>query len=266
MTMQRARRLASVVVVASLGVAGLSACRSESSVAAYVGGSGRITTDRVDAVYNEVRDQLQASPPDAQAPDGQPVDGQPTPASSGPVTMPITRADVVSLLLGGGIVDKLAAAQGVAAPTEQDLQEAQLASALKLPANSEYAQLYAVWLFKVDALRAKVTTPGNPTDADLQELHDGLVAIQQYDPSTPFSKFKTDLAASANMSVVRQAAAVRDEIVKAGSQSDIRINPRYRPTKLPLLVTQDQRNGMIVPLITVPIGPQDQAAPVTDAR
>lgn len=244
MAMQRARRLASVVVVASLGVAGLSACRSEPSVAAYVGGAERITEDRVDAVYNDVRDKLQA-------------------AAGKAVTPPITRTDVVSVLVGSEMIDKIAAQQGVTAPA--DLQVPALAQALKLPADSEYAKLYAEWEGVVSALRAKVTSPGKPTDADLQELFDSLVDIQGVDPSTPFATFKQQLAQSQNMAVVQQTVAVRDEIVKASSGFGIRVNPRYQPAHLPILETQGQ-NGQLYPLMTAPIGPNDLVAPVTDAR
>jgi hypothetical protein len=244
MAMQRARRLASVVVVASLGVAGLSACRSEPSVAAYVGGSERITEDRVDAVYNDVRDKLQG-------------------ASSKPVTVPLSRTDVVSVLVGSEMINKIAAQQGVAAPA--DLQEAALAGALKLPADSEYLKLYAQWEGAVSALRAKVTAPAKPTDADLRELFDSLVAIQGVDPSTKFDAFKQQLAQSQNEAVVEQTVALRDQIVKASSQYHVRINPRYQPAKLPILETQGQ-DGSLYPLITAPIGPNDLVAPVTDAR
>jgi hypothetical protein len=253
-----------VVVVASLGVAGLSACRSAPSVAAYVGDSERITQDRVDAVYNEVRDKLQASPPASQTPDGQPA--APAPSSSGPVTVPITRADVLSTLIGSKVIDKIAADHSVPAPTADQLQEPGLAGVLHLPADSEYAQLYAKWLYEIEALRDKVTTPVDPTDADLHQVHDALVAMQSYDPATPFSKFKSDIAASQNMAVLKQAAGLRNEIAKATTQLDVRINPRYQPTTLPVLVTQNQQTGAIVSLITMPIGPDDQVAPVTDAR
>jgi hypothetical protein len=259
MTMQRARRLASVVVVASLGVAGLSACRSEPSVAAYVGGSERITVDRVDAVYDEVHDKLQAAPPAAPG-----ADGRPATTSSGPVHVPITRTDVLSLLLGSELIDKIAAQQGVAAPA--DLQETAIAGALGLPADSQYAQLYAKWRGLIAALTNKVSAPGTPTDAELRELHDSLVAIKGVDPSMPFAEFKKQLAQSQNMPIVQRAAAVHDQIAKATADSDVRINPRYQPAHLPVLDTQDQQTGRLVTLITVPIGLNDQVAPVTDAR
>jgi hypothetical protein len=245
MTMQRARRLASVVVVASLGVAGLSACQSAPSVAAYVGSSERISQDRVDAVYNEVRDKLQA-------------------ASSKPVTPPITRTDVVSVLVGSEMIDKIAAQQGVSAPA--DLQVPALAQALKLPADSEYVKLYAEWEGVVSALRSKVTTPATPTDADLHELFDSLIDAQQADPSTKFTDFKSQLAQSQNMAIVQQTVAVRNEIEKASAQFGIRVNPRYQPAQLPVLETQDQNTGQLIPLMNAPVGPNDLVAPVTDAR
>jgi hypothetical protein len=262
MTMQRARRLASVVVVASLGVAGLSACRSEPSVAAYVGDSERITQDRVDAVYNEVRDKLQAAPAAPETPDGQPA--APAPTSSGPVTVPITRTDVLSLLVGSQLIDKIAAAQSVTPPA--DLQEPAIAAALRLPADSEYAQLYAKWRGLISALIEKAPATGTPTDAEFHELHDSLLAVQGVDPSLPFAQFKSQIAQGQNMPLVQRSVAVRDEIVKATSAADVRVNPRYQPAKLPVLDLPDQNSGRIYTLMTAPIGPNDLVAPVTDAR
>jgi len=244
MTMQRARRLASVVVVASLGVAGLSACQSAPSVAAYVGSSERISQDRVDAVNNEVRDKLQA-------------------AAGKPVAPPITRTDVVSVLVGSEMIDKIAAQQGVSAPA--NLQVPALAQALKLPADSEFVKLYAEWEGVVSALRAKAPA-GNATDADLRELFDSLINAQQADPQTKFADFKSQLAQSQNMALVQQTVGVRNEIVKASTQFGIRVNPRYQPAKLPILETQDQNTGQLIPLMSAPVGPNDLVAPVTDAR
>jgi hypothetical protein len=237
MTMQRARRLASVVVVASLGVAGLSACQSAPSVAAYVGSSERISQDRVDAVYKE----LQAG------------------GSS-----PITHTDVLSVLVGSELIDKIATQQGVSAPA--DLQVPALAQALKVPATSEYAKLYAEWEGVTTALRAKVTATGTPTDADLHELFDALVAGKQVDPTTKFADFKSQLAQSQNMALVQQSVALRTEIEKASTQYGVRVNPRYQPAQLPILETLDQNTGQLISLMSTPIGPNDMVSPVSDAR
>ena len=84
LAMQRARRLASMVVVASLTVAGLSACRTEPSVAAYVGDSGRVTEKRVQQVWDDAQTALT----DAGAPGG----------------VPISRGDIVKTLVSADVI------------------------------------------------------------------------------------------------------------------------------------------------------------------
>lgn len=247
MTMQRARRLASVVVVASLGVAGLSACQSDPAVAAYVGDSERITQDRVDSVYNDVIDKLRAG-------------------SSKPVTPPITRTDVLSVLVGSELLDKVAAQQGVTAPADLQSHVADFAQALGLPADTEYATLRTKWEGLLSGLQAKVA-PGKATDADFREVYDSLVAAQGIDPSTTYAAFKDQVSKDQQSSAaLQQAAAVRDEVVKASTQFDIRINPRYQPAKMPVLETSNPNTQAIITLMTTPIGPNDGVAPVTDAR
>src|SRR4051794_33905678 len=92
MTMLGARRLAPSAVVASLAVARVSACRSEPSVAAYLG-NDRIAESRVQDVWDEANDAVAAAGVQAgQA--GQPGEAAPT---------PITRADVVRALVGVGV-------------------------------------------------------------------------------------------------------------------------------------------------------------------
>ena len=75
--MQRARRLASIAVVAVLAVTGLSACRNQPGTAAQFGGT-TITQADVDKVYTDAQDKLtkavdtvrkqQAATPDPSAP------------------------------------------------------------------------------------------------------------------------------------------------------------------------------------------------------
>src|SRR5688572_7651854 len=120
--MQRARRLASVAVVASLAVAGLSACRSEPSVAAYVG-AGKVTETRVQEVWDEAREAVTADA--ATRP-------QPSPsASAEPDAMPITRSDVVRTLVAVEVLAEVAKRENVTLPA--DLSLADYATALRVP-------------------------------------------------------------------------------------------------------------------------------------
>ena len=74
MRMQRARRLASVAVIATLGVTGLSACRSAPDVAVYFGSASEISVAEVQRVFDDARTKFDAAkagqPAPQAAPDG----------------------------------------------------------------------------------------------------------------------------------------------------------------------------------------------------
>ncbi|MFI5890710.1 hypothetical protein ACIA5D_11400 [Actinoplanes sp. NPDC051513] len=231
--MQRARRLASVAVVASLAVAGLSACRSEPSVAAYVGDT-KITEDRVDAVYDEA--QAAAVP----AREGE----APAPA--------LTRAEVARTLISTDVLGQVAKSHNVALPADLGLE--QVSSDLRLPATTEYVRLYATAKTYVAALRQAAPTTGEPTEADLRQVFDVLVANGEADASQ-FEQFKSQLPAQ-NKQLVTNAATVRNEINEVAGPLKIRVNPRYQPAMISVLEFQTQ-NGAVRPLVTAPLGADD---------
>jgi hypothetical protein len=247
--MHRARRLASVAVVASLAVAGLSACRSEPSVAAYVGG-GKVTEARVQEVWDEVREALDADPA------ARPQTG----ASAGPAAMPITRSDVVRQLISVDVLTEVAKRENVTAPAEVSLAE--YASALRLPERTEYLRLYARSDSLVKALRQNAQDAPAPTDADLREVFDVLVKNEQIAPGSTFAEFKTALPAQ-NMQLVQSSAAVRKEINEVTGPLRIKVNPRYQPLGIPVLEFQTQ-GGELRPLVVAPLGAEGLDSPVTD--
>src|SRR5690242_8237679 len=104
--MQRARRFASMAVVTSLALAGLTACRSGPAVAAYVGDT-RITEDRVEQIWADARAVVAASPPVV----------DPATGAERKATLPITRADVVEVLVGRELLDRVAAEQNMTVPS-----------------------------------------------------------------------------------------------------------------------------------------------------
>src|SRR5690349_10209192 len=155
MAMQRARRLASVAVVASLAVAGLSGCRSEPTVAAYVGDT-KITEDRVNSVY----DEAQAAA---------------VPAQQGEEPAPqLTRAQVVRTLVSGEVLGAVAKARNLKLPADIGVDQA--ASDLRIAPSAEYVRLYATAKAYVTLLRQDAPTTGEPADADLHQVFDVLVA------------------------------------------------------------------------------------------
>ncbi|MET0423966.1 MAG: hypothetical protein ABW046_08835 [Actinoplanes sp.] len=245
--MTRARRLASVAVVASLAVTGLSACRSEPSVAAYVGDDKRITESQVQKLWDEVQDA--AAPPAGEAA------GQPAAVS-------ITRTDIVRTLVSVDVLSEVAKAQSVGLPADLSLPD--YANQLKLPETVEYVRLYATSDTLVRLLRAKAQSAPAPSDDDLKEVYDVLVANQGIDPGTSFDTFKTSLPAE-NKQLVQTSAAVRDQIEEATGKLDITVNPRYQPLSISVLEFQTQ-NGALRPLVVAPLGESDETSPVIDAR
>ncbi len=246
--MQRARRLASVAVVASLAVAGLSACRSEPSVAAYVGDS-KITESRVQGIWDEAREAFASAPAPA------PADG----AQAAPATLSITRSDVVRTLLSVDVLAEVAKRENVTLPA--DLSVPDYATALRVPENTEYVRLFAEADTYVKLLRQKAQDAPAASDADLREVYDVLAENQQVPPGTTFEAFKTALPEQ-NKVLVQSAAAVRNDINEVTGGMGIRVNPRYQPIGIPVLEFQTQ-NGELRPLVVAKLG-AGSTAPVTD--
>jgi hypothetical protein len=237
MAMQRARRLASVAVVASLTVAGLSACRSDPSVAAYVGDK-QITESQVQAVI----DQAAAE-------------------AKGTAVTPLGRADVVKALLSVDVLAQVAARHSVSLPS--DLQLSQFATMLKLPEKADYVRLYATTQGYVAALRNAIKDGPDPTDAELQQVYDTLAAHGEIQPGQTAAQFKAGLT-DAQKQLLQVATSVRHEITEVTDPMKIKVNPRYQPAAISVLDLQTQ-TGESYPLVTAPLGP-DETAPVIDAR
>ena len=257
MAMPRVRRLASVAVVASLAVAGLSACRSEPSVAAYVG-AGRISEARVQQVWDQAYDAVNAqraagaAPAEAASPDAA--------GDTQAVAMPITRGDVVRALISADVLGRVARQQNVTLPA--DLRLSDYANRVRVPADTDYVRLYAEADALVSLLRAEAQGAPEPTNADLREVYDVLAADQLAGGAT-FEDFKAQLPEQ-NRQLVRSAVAVRNEINEVAGSLRIRVNPRYRPLDIAILNYQTQ-NGELRPLLVAPLGANDATAPVSSA-
>ena len=246
MAMRSARRLASIAVVATLAVAGLSACRSEPSTVAYVGDT-TITEARVTDVYNEVYDAVSATPP----------------AKGTAVAMPITRTDVAQVLVSEAILPEVARQHNVSLPA--DLAVSEYANAKHVPADSEYARLFAQSVEYVNGLRQQVTSAPALTDEDLREVYDALLATGQLPAGTPFDQFKGSLPEE-NTQAVQTAIAARNEITEVAGKMNVTVNPRYQPMTIPVLFIQTQQ-GAISSLVNAPVGASgpNNSVPVTAA-
>ncbi|MFF5085132.1 hypothetical protein ACFY36_49520 [Actinoplanes sp. NPDC000266] len=230
-----------MVVVASLSVAGLSACRSEPSVAAYVGDSGRVTEKRVQQIYDDARTALTDA------------------GARGAV--PISRGDIVRTLVSVDVMSRVAKNENVTLPTNLPLGD--YATQLKLPEKAEYVRLYAESDALIRLLRERAgSSSAQPGDEDLQGVYDTLRSAGEVDPAMTFEQFKTQLPAE-NQQLVSTSAAVRDEVATAADDLKIKVNPRYQPLQISVLDFQTQ-NGELRPLVTVPLGAADAGAPVIE--
>lgn len=242
MAMQRARRLASVVVVASLGVAGLSGCQQAPGVAAYLGSLGTITESRVQAVWDNARDAL---PPQQQA------------------KVPISRTDIVQTLILDKVFDQVAADHGLAASNDQIDQ---IATSAKLPASTEFVQLYAHWASVFLQLKTAGQTAPEPGEADLKMVYDGLVSNGVVQAGQTYEQFKASLASNAdNDKLLRSSVASRDQIDAVVDPLHIKVNPRYQPVPPLSLLSITTASGASKDLISVPLGNNGSAAPVDAA-
>jgi hypothetical protein len=242
----RGRRLITAVASGVLVLAGVGACRSEPAVAAYVG-DVEFTTADVESYYTELRsgfaDRAAAEAAERERPGATPA---PTPAAEAPVT-PVSRQDVLAALVGRELARSAAAAkrlEPVAITAEQ------VSEALGLPAGSRYAQVYAEFQSYLEALLRNANA-AEPSEADLRDVLDRLVAGGLQAPETTLADFRASIG-NANLGLVARSAQVRDELVAQAGQADLAINPRYAPAQIALLQTADARNQPY-PLVVVPL-------------
>jgi hypothetical protein len=236
MPMQRARRLASVAVVASLAVSGLSACRSAPSVAAYVG-SAKITEDRVDRIFSDAK--TKAAAPAA----GQPATG-------------LAREDIVSTLVG---LDVLRAYAKEKSLTAAALPAADVAKSLSLKADAAYVPIFTEFEGLLQAISAKAPA-AQLTEADVRDIYQRFLAGGGLKGQT-FEQFASTLTQQ-DQQVLQQRISLRNELQPAAAKLDIDINPRY-PSGITLL-SAGGADGKSVPLVVVQLGKTDDAVPVTD--
>jgi hypothetical protein len=252
--MQRARRLASVAVVAAVAVTGLSACRSQPDVAAYLA-AGNISVARVQQVYKDARDK-QAAAVAAAAKSPSPAPSDP----AAPSKLPLTPDAVLDTLVSHQVLLTLAQQHNVQIPSSLPL--ADYANLLKLPANSEYVKLYV----EVDGLQFALNQGGQGgplTDSDLREILERLKAANLADPTATLQQFSAGLSAD-NKKVLGTAVALRNELRDEVNQQHLRLNPRYQAFEIPLLTNRSEQTGAAQILVALPVGNKNASVPVTD--
>ncbi|HWS34572.1 MAG TPA: hypothetical protein VN408_17760 [Actinoplanes sp.] len=245
--MQRSRRIASIVVVASVVVAGLGACGFQPDLAARVGGAQTITEDRVQQIWDESHEAVLKTKPAEQA-------------SAEPVRVPYSRGDLVRAMVSRDLYGRLAATKGVPLPTGVAYDRA--GAQLGLPGSDEYVHLYADTLLLQNALAAAVTNPPAPTEAEVRDVFDRIAANGGIQPGTDFAQFSSMLSAQDRTSL-GAALAVRRDVLALADQVGIEINPRYQPFELTLLGVTNQSTGQAYSVVGAVLG-EDMRVPVVD--
>jgi hypothetical protein len=254
MSMLGARRLTSVVLTASLAVAGLSACRAQPDVAVYFGDTRQITEAQVQDVWDNAHKLLERQA-------GQEAQGAAAgpSATPGPVRMPITRTDIVRVLLLRDVAHRVAAQQGVTAPA--DVDPASIASSAHLPADSDYVRLSAEVSALLNALNEKAANAPKPSEDVLHDAYDALVAGGATQAKS-FDEFTKGLSPD-DTALLGQAAQLRNEIKAVTDPLNIKVNPRYPEFNLGLVSFRNSA-GEPSPLVKAVLGGGDAIAPVTD--
>ncbi|MBG0563216.1 hypothetical protein [Actinoplanes aureus] len=269
--MLRARRLASAVVVASLAVGGLSACRSEPTVAAYLGDTGRVSEERVQAIWDEAHDALtdrarddaaaaekaQRAEEEARRRSGQEVTPAPT-ITPKPVQMPFSRADIVHSLVTRELYGRVAEQRRVQLPAALPYEEA--GAQQNLPAYSEYVHLYVENLVLYNLLMQAVQVSAPPADEDMRKVYDQLAANGGVAPGQGFDAWKA-AQSQQNQQAVAAAAEVRDDVQTVAADLRVKVNPRYQPFEVGVLQIQNETDTLN--LLSTDFG-DDQSVPVAD--
>lgn len=226
--MQRVRRLASVVAVATAGILALSACRSDPTVAAYVG-DHEITEAQVSEIVEDLRQKV---------------------GEEAGVSLP-TRAQVVTDLVLVTACEQISSETGY---RSQPYAVAYVVQQTGLPADSTYVQR------KADLLTCLAGLPAaDPTEEELAELVDQLRELGEVSADTS----NEEVVERVGRELLRTAYGQRRSLADAMVTYDVSVNPRYRPLEYPLL-TFDDGNSRAV-LVSVSIG-EDGSGTVLDQR
>ena len=252
MRMQRARRLASVAVIATLAVTGLSACRSAPDVAVYFGSASEISVAEVQRVFNDARSKFDAAQP-------QPAPGDGASAQPPAPSVPITGPDVVSALVSRDVAVRVAQQRNVSLPADLPLDE--VAQSVGVPPDSEYVRIYAESRLLFNQL-LQSAQPATAGDAELREVFEVFEATGAMQPGLTFEQFKGSVSPQA-IETLGRATSVRKDVQAQLDQLNVRVNPRYEPAEI-AVYSEPGPDNKPLSLVSVPLADTD-TSPVTDA-
>jgi hypothetical protein len=214
-TMQPARRVALVAVLALIAGLALAGCRSESSVAAYVG-DRRYTHAEVDELAQEGMEKI--------SPD-----------------RGVVRQTVLSWLVLRDVGQREARERNLEV---QGIDPAEVEQSAQLRAGSPLAKLFVEAVAVVAAFEGTVT-PIEPTEADQREVYESLTVNGQPIPN-PFDEVRPFLTKES----IGRPLALRTVFTDMLAAAKVTVNPRYAPLRYPVQV----RVGQVTGFVSLPLG------------
>jgi len=221
--MNRGRRLASIVVIAALGLGGLAGCRVENGKAAFVGGT-TITQEQVDQVYDEA---VASAPTESPAPEASPS------AAAAPK---VTRQQVVNLMVSLELGRRIVVEKKLPAPQEPT-DPAQIAPALNVSPDSAYARLWAAWL-DISNVIAENTPRTGLTDDGIMKVYGALAKTGAIQPGLTVEQVREAFGAAL---FAEAAILVSTALGAEAERADTDVNPKYDPVSAPMAVNAQQQ-------------------------
>jgi hypothetical protein len=210
--MLRARRVASIAVVAALGLVSLGGCRigPDPAVAAYVG-STEITdarvTNIVDEFFNTMEDQQRQG-----------------------LDRNFLKNQMMHFLVLDEVVTEYAEAEGIKIPPADSEGAAQQQG---LPAGIELTKVVAEYSAALGALNDAAKSIA-PTEADQREAY-AHATVENQPVSQPFEQVQQFFDEEA----LGRSLGLRKLLTEALAAADVTVNPRYDSTyRLPLQIQQ----------------------------
>ncbi|MEV4757415.1 hypothetical protein AB0J86_20170 [Micromonospora sp. NPDC049559] len=214
--MQRARRLASIAVIAALGAVALTGCRSNPSTAAYVAGHS-YSQDYVDGIMDEVEPLAR------------------------PEMLAGIRQDVVRMLVVRDVARGYAERHNISVPS---VDANAFAQENNLPPNLQYTEVVAGYEGVLRAIQQSAASVA-PSEADQREVFAHITV-----GGRPVSGSFEDVREFLNEQQIGRAVGLRNALREAIEQADVTVNPRYGDLvfQVPVSIQQQAQSWLGVPL------------------
>jgi hypothetical protein len=222
----RLRRLAAVAALAVLASAGLAACESDPSVAAYVDGT-EISEEQVNGVVDalrttyrqELEDELTGLAGFDDVTEAELVEFREDGLAEIGTQLDAARDRVLLFLVLTEVATRFAADEGLSFP-DPDLAAA--AEQTGLPQEHPYVEVLATFNAVVGTVLQARVEPGEPTEADQREVYDNL-RIDGATLDVQFEEMQEFLTAE----VLAVPVGIRNLLEQMLDQVEVRVQPGY---------------------------------------